>query len=423
MLDIRIFREDPETVKQGLARRGEDPTVVDQLLKLDAEVRILTGQADEARARRNDVNRKIGLAKRKPTDAEIAEMRELGAALEQVESRLRSSKELRRGLLLGIPNLPLEDVPKGWDESGNVLGERWGDPIRQAEPKPHWDFAAKMGLMDLQAGAEMSGARFYVLKGLGARLNRALAAWMLDTHTFKFGYEEVETPLLVRRETMTGSGNLPKFADNLYQDEETDLWLIPTGEVPLNALHAGKIIEPGRLPLKYVTHSPCFRKEHAAAGRDVRGIKRVHQFEKVEIFRFEEPDSSDDVQEEMLEEARSLCRELNLAHRVVKLCAGDIGFQSTRTFDIEVWAPGSEEWLEVSSISTCGDFQARRTSTRFRSAAGEKPTYPHTLNGSALALPRIWIAVLETGLQPDGSILLPKPLHAYMGCDSVPASE
>jgi len=238
---------------------------------------------------------------------------------------------------------------------------------------------------------------------------------MLDIHSGEFGYTEIEPPLLVRTETMIGSGNLPKFRDNLYQDSETDLWLIPTAEVALNALHQGAIIGPGELPLKYVAQTPSFRKEHTAAGRDVRGIKRVHQFEKVEMFRFVNPEDSELALEEMLDEAKSLCHKLGLVYRVVKLCSGDIGFQSAKTYDIEVWAPGSQEWLEVSSVSTCTDFQTRRNNTRFRLRKGDPPKFPHTLNGSGLALPRIWIAIIENGQRPDGSVVIPEILEPYTG--------
>ena len=257
------------------------------------------------------------------------------------------------------------------------------------------------------------------MKGKGAKLQRALAAWMLDVHTNEHGYTEIDPPLLVRSETMQGSGNLPKFRENLYHDAETDLWLVPTAEVALNALHQGKIIDPDMLPLKYVAQTPSFRKEHAAGGRDVRGIKRVNQFEQVEMFRYVEPQDSEAGLEEMLAEASTLCERLGLTYRVLKLCAGDIGFQSAKTYDIEVWSPGSAEWLEVSSISTCTDFQTRRNNTRYRPETGASTRLPHTLNGSGLALPRIWIAVIENGLQPDGSIVIPEEIVPYTGWERI----
>jgi seryl-tRNA synthetase len=321
--------------------------------------------------------------------------------------------------LLTLPNLPLADVPDGLDDSGNQVIATYGEAREVPGAQPHWDIAPALGILDLEAGASLSGARFYVLKGKGARLSRALATWMLNVQTEEFGYTEIEPPLLVKPETMVGSGNLPKFRDNLYHDDESGLWLVPTAEVAMNALHQGKIIEPGALPLNYVAQTPCFRKEHTAAGRDVRGIKRVHQFEKVEMFRFVEPEKSEAAHEEMVEQARTLCERLGLAHRILKLCAGDIGFQSAKTYDIEVWAPGSREWLEVSSISTCVDFQARRNNTRYRPAPGASPQLPHTLNGSGLAIPRVWIAVVENGQQPDGSIVIPEVLRPYTGFDRI----
>lgn len=419
MLDLTEIVRDTDRVKTALARRGEDISVLDRVVELDAERRNLIAEADQDRATRNTVSKRIGDEKRKPTPEEIAEMRETNDRIKAAEQKLDAIQAEIQELILPLPNLPLEDVPEGLDDSGNVIVETYGEEIRLPDAKAHWDLAPELDILDLEAGASMSGARFYVLKGKGARLSRALAAWMLDTHSQQHGYTEIEPPLLVRPETMTGSGNLPKFRDNLYRDEETDLWLLPTAEVALNGLHQGQIIEPGKLPLKYVAHTPSFRKEHTAAGRDVRGIKRVHQFEKVEIFRYVEPEDSEEQLEEMLGEARSLCEALGLSHRVLKLCAGDIGFQSAKTYDIEVWSPGSGEWLEVSSVSTCVEFQARRNNTRYRPAAGEQVRFPHTLNGSGLAIPRIWIAVIENGQQPDGSVVIPEVLRPYTGFDRI----
>ncbi len=423
MIDINFIRHSPEAVANNLNRRNEDPSIVDSILQVDSNVREITTRADNIRARRNSVSRQIGIEKRKPTQSEVANMHALSQELQDLSKQLNTLTNKRRDLLLQMPNMLAEDVPYGIDESCNVVIDQPAKLPTQTS-QPHWDLAKRMGLIDLESAAKMSGARFYILKGLGAKLNRALSSWMLDVHTNRFGYQEVEAPVLVRRETMIGSGNLPKFFNNLYNDAETDLWLVPTGEVMLNALHSNTIVKEDDLPFKYVTLSPCFRKEHTAAGRDVRGIKRVRQFQKVELFRFENPSNSTHAQEEMLQQVRSLCDELGLISRVVKLCTGDTGFQSARTFDVEVWAPGSQDWLEVSSISVCSDFQARRTNTRFRSNQSNKPDYLHTLNASGLALPRIWIAVLECGLQEDGSVLLPKPIQPYIGTDKLyPPSE
>ncbi len=421
MLDLTEIVRDTDRVRAGLERRGESDPPLDRIVELDSQRRQLIAQADKDRAVRNTVSKRIGDEKRKPTPEEIAEMRETNERIKAAEQQLGEIQDEIRELILPLPNLPLDDVPEGLDESGNEVVARYGEETEIPGAQAHWDLATELGILDLEAGASISGARFYVLKGKGARLNRALAAWMLDTHTDSNGYTEIEPPLLVRGETMIGSGNLPKFKDNLYRDDETDLWLVPTAEVALNGLHQGQIIDPGALPLKYVAQTPSFRKEHTAAGRDVRGIKRVHQFEKVEMFRFVEPEEAEQHLEEMVAEARGLCEDLGLAHRVLKLCAGDIGFQSAMTYDIEVWAPGSGEWLEVSSISTCVDFQARRNNTRYRPAAGEQVRLPYTLNGSGLALPRIWIAVIENGQQPDGSVIIPEVLRPYTGFDRIEA--
>lgn len=419
MLSLEQIVRDPEKFRAALVRRGEDPPI-DRILELDTRRKELIQQVDTDRARRNAVSKAIGAEKRKPTPEEISEMRETGDRIKSVETDLDGVLTELNEILLPLPNTPLDDVPDGLDEESNEIIHTSDGPT-SSHGNAHWDVAPALGILDLEAGASMSGGRFYVMKGKGAKLQRALAAWMLDVHTKEHGYIEIDPPLLVRPETMVGSGNLPKFKENLYHDDETDLWLIPTAEVVLNALHQGKIIDPGILPLKYVAQTPSFRKEHAAAGRDVRGIKRVHQFEKVEMFRFVEPDTSEAVLEEMLAEASSLCARLGLTYRVLSLCAGDIGFQSAKTYDIEVWSPGSAEWLEVSSISTCTDFQSRRNNTRYRPEVGASTRLPHTLNGSGLGLPRIWIAVIENGLQEDGSVVIPEELAPYTGWDRIEA--
>jgi seryl-tRNA synthetase len=423
MLDLTEIVRDTDSVRAALLGRGEQDPPLDRIVQLDAERRQLIARADSDRATRNTVSKRIGDDKRKPTPEEITQMRETSDRIKTADQALESIEAEIRDLILPLPNLPLKDVPIGLDESGNVILQSYGEKTEIPDAQAHWDLAPALGILDLEAGASISGARFYVLKGKGARLSRALSAWMLDTHSNEFGYTEIEPPLLVRGETMTGSGNLPKFKDNLYRDDESDLWLVPTAEVALNGLHQGKIIDPDTLPLNYVAQTPSFRKEHTSAGRDVRGIKRVHQFEKVEMFRYVEPERSEEALEEMVEQARTFCERLGLAHRVLKLCAGDIGFQSAQTFDIEVWAPGSGEWLEVSSISTCLAFQARRNNTRYRPARSEQVRFPHTLNGSGLAIPRTWIAVIENGQQPDGSVVIPEVLRPYTGFDRIEAAE
>ena len=419
MLSLEQIVRDPEKFRAALVRRGEDPPI-DRILELDSRRKELIQTADADRATRNNVSKAIGNEKRKPTPEEIAEMRETGDRIKAVEADLTAVLEELDAILLPIPNTPLEDVPDGLDEESNEI-VRTSDGPTNNHGNAHWDVAPALGILDLEASAGMSGSRFYVLKGKGAKLQRALSAWMLDVLTEEHGYTEIDPPLLVKPETMLGSGNLPKFRDNLYHDDETDLWLIPTAEVALNALHQGQILDPDMLPLKYVARTPSFRKEHTAAGRDVRGIKRVHQFEKVEMFRYSEPDAAPAALAEMVGQATSICARLGFTYRVLQLCAGDIGFQSAKTYDIEVWSPGSAEWLEVSSISTCTDFQARRNNTRYRPDVGASTRLPHTLNGSALGMSRTWIAVIENGLQEDGSVVIPEVLVPYTGWDRIEA--
>ena len=419
MLSLEQIVRDPEKFRTALVRRGEDPPI-DRILELDSRRKQLIQDGDVDRARRNNVSKAIGAEKRKPTLEEIAEMRETGDRIKTVDAELATVLTELNVTLLPIPNPPLADVPDGLDEESNVI-IRTSEGTTETHGNAHWNVATELGILDLEAGASISGARFYVLKGKGAKLQRAIGAWMLDVHTEEHGYTEIDPPLLVRGETMTGSGNLPKFKENLYRDDESDLWLVPTAEVALNGLHQGKIIDPDTLPLKYVAQTPSFRKEQTSAGRDVRGIKRVHQFEKVEMFRYVKPETSDEMLEEMVGEASTLCERLGLTYRVIQLCTGDIGFQSAKTYDIEVWSPGCAEWLEVSSISTCTDFQTRRNNTRYRPEVGASTKLPHTLNGSGLALPRIWIAVIENGLQEDGSIVIPEVLVPYTGWDRIEA--
>ena len=320
-----------------------------------------------------------------------------------------------------MPNIPLPDVPLGSGEEDNKVIRQSGEPPKfDFEPKPHWDLGEQLGIIDFQRGTKLAGSRFYTTMGAAAKLERALISWMLDLHTQEHGYTEVNLPAVVKREIMEGSGNLPKFADNLYHDDEDDLWLIPTAEVPITNLYRDEIIPPNRLPMYYVAQTPCFRREKTAAGRDTRGIKRVHQFNKVEMYKFVEPDTSVDELERLLADAEDVCRRLGFTYRVLQLCTGDIGFASAKTYDIEVWAAGCQEWLEVSSCSNCTDFQARRANVRYRSQDGARPQLPHTLNGSGLALPRVNIAIMENYQQADGSIVIPEVLRPYTGFARIP---
>ena len=418
MLDLNKIVNATDEVRAGLVRRGEDASSIDQVLELDIKRRSLIQQVDSERQLRNEVSKRIGDEKRRPTDEEISQMRATGERINELEGELRAVQSDLRAVMLGLPNTPLADVPEGLDEASNVLVDDVDPPESGSWVEPHWDLGESHGIIDMAAAAGISGARFYMLRGKGARLHRAIVSWLLNTLVDDFGYEEINPPFLVREETLVGSGNLPKFADDLYRDDESGLWLIPTSEVSLNGIHQDSIIDR-ELPLKYVAHTPCFRREHTAAGRDVRGMKRVHQFEKVEMFRFVDPHDSDDHLEEMLSIAEELCDRLGLTTRVLKLCAGDIAFQSAKTYDIEAWSPGAKEWLEISSISNCLDFQTRRNNTRYRPQRGSGTRFPHTLNGSALGMPRTFISVLETYQQSDGSIAVPEVLLGYTGFDVI----
>ena len=323
-------------------------------------------------------------------------------------------------MLLQLPNIPLQDVPDGEDETGNKEVKTVGEPPTfDFEPKPHWEIGESLGILDFERGVKISGSRFYVLKGRGARLQRALISWMVDFHQSKNGYTEVYPPFVVKREALVGSAQLPKFADNVYHDEQDDLWLVPTAEVPLTNLHRDEILDASDLPLNYVAYTPCFRREKMSAGKDTRGIKRGHQFDKVEMYKFVAPEESAQALESMLSDAESVAEALGLPYRVLQLCTGDLGFHAAKSYDLEVWAPGCGEWLEVSSCSNCLDFQARRANIRYRPSEGARPRYVHTLNGSGLGLPRVLISVLETYQQADGSVRVPEVLLSYTGFDVI----
>ena len=419
MLDIKKIIENKQIYIEGLSNRGYDVTNLDIVISLNENRGKLITDGDKKRAQRNEISKKIGNEKRKPTEDETNFIKNLAEDLKNIDIELNEINEKIKSIMLEIPNLPHETVPVGIDDSKNIEIDIRGQQKNEDFIIPHWDIGPEKEILDLEAGANISGSRFFVLKDKGARLHRALMNWMMDVHTDEFGYSEIDPPYLVKQDTMIGSGNLPKFKDNLYRDEETDLWLLPTAEVSLNALHQGKIIAPDQLPLSYVARTPSFRKEHTSAGRDIRGIKRVHQFFKVEMFKFVEPENSMDHLEKMVENARTLCDRLGLSSKLIQLSTGDIGFQSGITFDIEVWAAGSKEWLEVSSISNCFDFQTRRNNTRYKSNQSSPTSFPHTLNGSGLALPRIWVAIIENGQKADGSIEIPEVLVPYTGFEYI----
>ena len=418
MLSIQFIRQNPDLVRESLSKRGE-ATALDEILRLDEERRRLLQEVENLRARKKQVSKEIGGMKEKPAEL-LAEMRDTGEHIKSLDHEIGRNEEELNGLLLRLPNMVHPSVPVGSGEDENVVVRGWGEaPEFDYEPLPHWDIGANKGIIDFERGVKISGSRFYVLKGLGARLQRALITFMLDLHIQQHGYTEAYLPFMVKQESMLGSGNLPKFADNLYHDAEDDLWLVPTAEVPLTNLHRDEILEPGTLPLYYVAYTACFRRESMSAGKDTRGIKRGHQFDKVELYKFVEPDSSDEELERMVGNAEEVCQKLGLPYRVLQLCSGDLGFAAAKTYDIEVWAAGCGEWLEVSSCSNCGDFQARRANIRYRPQAGEKPQFVNTLNGSGTALPRIFIAILENYQQPDGSVTIPEALRSYMGVEVI----
>ena len=426
MLSIEHIREHPDEVRAALQARGEDDQIT-EALELDSQIRAAITQRDDLNAERNRVSKELGRARsqgKEISDEDRAEMRKIGDQADALNEQTKELGDKLSELMLTLPNLPQADVPVGEDETGSVVIRQNGEPpTMDFQPKPHWDLGEELGIIDFERGTKLAGSRFYTMLGYGPKLERALIAWMLDLHSNDHGYTEVSLPAVVKREIMEGSGNLPKFADNLYHDDEDDLWLIPTAEVPITNLYRDEIIPANTLPLKYVAQTPCFRRERASAGRDTRGIKRVHQFNKVEMYQFVEPETSNQELEQLVDNAEDVCRKLGFTYRVLQLCTGDMGFASSKTYDIEVWASGCEEWLEVSSCSNCTDFQARRSNIRYRAEGSGRPRLPHTLNGSGLALPRVMIAIMENYQQPDGSVVIPEVLRPYTGFDVIPAVE
>lgn len=453
MLNIELIRQNPSCISGALNRRGEE-TDIERVLAIDERRREAQTKANNASETRNGSSKFFAFLKRiaqnkdkvtaddynEPIPPQISqyigkssiqELLEMPSEtlLEQAQNAMREiSKEadelVREAsvldvelheLLLTIPNIPLQDVPSGYDESSNIVVRTCGNPKTfEFTPLAHWDLGERLGIIDIPRGSKISGSRFFTLMGQGASLQRALISWMIDWHVQHGSFKEVYVPFLVRKETMLGSGNLPKFEENLYHDLEDDLWLIPTAEVPLTGLHKDEILDASSLPIYYVAHTPSFRREKAAAGKDTRGIKRVHQFDKVELYKIVSPESSNTELDKLVQNAEGICQHLDIPYRLIQLCAGDMSFPSAKSFDLEMWAPGCQEWLEVSSCSNCTDFQARRANIRYRPKAGDRPAFVHTLNGSGLALPRVLIAIIENYQQSDGSILVPEVLQPYM---------
>ncbi len=416
MLDINLIRENPDIVREALKKRQEDPAPVEQVLELDVQRRDLIQDVESLKAERNKVSKEIG--KMKDADerqAKIEAMRAVGDKISKIDEELRDVQASLDAVMSTLPNIPSEQTPYGLDESENMVLKTSGEiPEFDFEPKPHWDLGPELGILDFERGVKITGSRFYVLSGAGALLQRALIAFMLDLHT-KQGYTEKYTPFMVRTDTVFGAGQLPKFADNLYKDHEEDLYFVPTAEVPLTGYHMDEIIPEEDLPLYYTAYTPCFRREKMSAGRDVRGIKRGHQFDKVEMYMFTKPEDSPAAFEKMFADAEETAELLGLPYRTHQLCTGDLGFGASITYDLEVWAAGCGEWLEASSVSNVTDFQARRANIRYRPEEGGKPRFLHTLNGSGLGLPRVMIAIIENYQQADGSVVIPEVLRPWMG--------
>jgi len=418
VLDLRMIREDPDQVRAGLQKLGAEAPI-DEILALDEQRRALLQEVEGLRHERNTRSEQIGAiqdqAERQPL---IEAVRQVNDRIGELEQELRSVEAALEQALYQVPNLPHDSVPVGADERENRVVRTQGEPVTAKEmgfePQPHWDLGPALGILDFERGVKLSGSRFYVMLGAGSRLQRALINWMLDVHVQDHGYTEVYPPFIVKEEAMWGAGQLPKFRDNIYRDAEDDLWLIGTAEIPLTNLHRGEILDADQLPKRYVAFTPCFRREKFSAGRDVRGIKRGHQFDKVEMYKFTSPETSYDELESLLADAEDICKRLEVPYRVVEMVTGDLGFTAAKKYDLEMWAPGCGEWLEVSSCSNCEAFQARRANIRYRPEPDARPQFVHTLNGSGLALPRTVIAVLENYQQADGSVVIPDVLRPYM---------
>ncbi len=436
MIDLQLLRQQPDLFRDALRKRGMEVTLVDKILAADEERRKILVELEALRNKRNVASKEIGRMKEDAAREQAkAEARRVNAQIDALEKQMGEAEPRLRALLAEHPNIPDPDVPVGKDETENVVIKSFGEPRAfDFDALPHWDLGPALGILDFERGIKLAGSRFYVLSGAGAKLERALIQWLLDFHIAQ-GYREWNLPFLVKEEIMFGSGQLPKFRDNLYRDYERDAWFVPTAEVPLTGLHAGEILDAKQLPLNYTAYTPCFRKEPMSAGKDVRGIKRLYQFDKVEMYKFCLPENSEKELENLLADAEATVAALGVAYRVKTLCTGDLGFGARKTYDIEVWAPGCNEWLEVSSCSNVGDFQARRSNIRFRrdpstapstslrtglrAGSGAKAEFAHTLNGSGLGLPRTMIAVLENYQQKDGSVVVPEVLREYMKMDVI----
>ncbi|MBI2953490.1 MAG: serine--tRNA ligase [Chloroflexi bacterium] len=414
MLSLKLIRENTQLVRDALAKRGETAPI-DEIIRLDEERRRILSEVEGLRARRNAVSQQLAKMKDKPPET-IAEMRRVGDEIKALDVKADEIQSNLDYLLLLVPNIPDESVPVGKDESDNVVVRTWGEPPKlDFTPLPHWDIGERLGMIDFARGVKISGARFYVLKGMLARMERAIIDWMPDLHTSEHGYSEVAPPYLVKRESMIGTGQLPKFEEDAYRVSDEDLFLVPTAEVPVTNLYRDEILEPGTLPIYHVSYTACFRKEAGAAGRDTRGMIRVHQFDKVEMVKFVEPGTSYEELERLVDNAEEVLRRLRIPYQVKLMCTADLGFTAAKKYDPEAWFPGQDKYIEISSCSNFTDFQARRANIRYRPAAGEKPEFVHTLNGSGLAVGRTLAAILENYQQADGSVVIPEVLRPYVG--------
>lgn len=420
MNDLRLIREQPDLMREALRKRGLEAEPVDRILALDEERRSRLAELENLRAQRNSLSKEIGRMKdetSRETQKEI--VRGINTRIDGIETLVNELDAQLQESLYELPNIPDPDVPPGKDENENVVIRTVGEPPTfEFTPLPHWELGPRLGILDFEQGVKLAGSRFYVLSGAGAKLQRGLIQWLLDFH-IQQGYREFYTPFMVKEECMLGAGQLPKFRDNLYHDVERDAWFVPTAEVPLTNLHRAETLDGAKLPFNYTAYTPCFRKEAMSAGKDVRGIKRGFQFDKVEMYKFCLPEASGDELGRMVSDIEATIAALELPYRVKELCTGDLGFSSAKTFDLEIWAPGVQEWLEVSSASNVRDFQARRSDIRFRRAQGSKPEFVHTLNGSGLGMPRTMIAIMENYQQGDGSIIVPRVLRPYLGMELI----
>lgn len=417
MLELAFVRDNLALVKERLAQRGLPSTALDDFETMDRERRKLLVEVEGLKARRNKVTDEIATLKKQKQDAaaQIAESRQLGDRIADLDKQAKASDEQLREMLRNIPNVPHASVPVGSTSADNQEVRRWGTPRKfDFEPKAHWDLGPALGILDFERAAKITGARFAVYSGVGAKLERALANFMLDVHTREHGYTEILPPFMVNSASLYGTGQLPKFAGDLFKLEGTDYWLIPTAEVPVTNLYRDEVLEADALPVKHCAWTACFRSEAGAAGKDTRGIIRQHQFQKVELVKFALPEKSYDELESLTRDAESILQKLNLPYRVVTLCTGDLGFSSAKTYDIEVWLPSSGEYKEISSCSNFEAFQARRANLRFRRGKQGKSEFLHTLNGSGLAVGRTWLAILENYQQADGSVVVPEALRAYL---------